>query len=74
MSLQVKHLLGKYLRSESYRKALVWQKRYLLVVLGGYQESEALTVGRLAQLSGVQEAVLYQQHSVSRKKPRTRFK
>lgn len=74
MPLQVKHLFGKYLRSESYRKALVWQKRYLLVVLGGYQESEAITVSRLAHLSGVQEAMLHQQHSVSQKKPRTRFK
>nr|CAD7568055.1 unnamed protein product [Timema californicum] len=49
---RVAHLFGKYLRSESYRKALVWQKRYLLVVLGGYQECEALTLDRLAFLSG----------------------
>ncbi|PSN48348.1 hypothetical protein C0J52_08077 [Blattella germanica] len=48
---KVKHLFGKFLRAESYRKALVWQKRYLLVVLGGYQESEAITVSRLAQLT-----------------------
>jgi A-kinase anchor protein 9 len=74
MSLQVKVLFSKYLRSESYRKALVWQKRYLLVVLGGYQESEAVTLSRLSQLSGVQEAMLHQRHSASRKKPRTRFK
>ncbi|KAJ4436139.1 hypothetical protein ANN_18766 [Periplaneta americana] len=70
----VKNLLGKYLRAESYRKALVWQKRYLLVVLGGYQESEAITVSRLAHLSGVQEAMLHQQHTASRKKPKTRFR
>ncbi|XP_069680061.1 A-kinase anchor protein 9-like isoform X4 [Periplaneta americana] len=71
---KVKNLLGKYLRAESYRKALVWQKRYLLVVLGGYQESEAITVSRLAHLSGVQEAMLHQQHTASRKKPKTRFR
>jgi hypothetical protein len=74
MSLQVKYFLWKFLRSESYRKALVWQKRYLLVVLRGYQEAEAITVSRLAQLSGVQEVMLHQRHSVSRKNLRTRFK
>ena len=74
MSLQIKHLFWKYLRSESYRKALVWQKRYLLLVLVGYQEAEATTVSRLAQLSGVQEAMLYRQQSVPQKKARTRFK
>lgn len=74
MSLQIKHLFWKCLRSESYRKALVWQKRYLLLVLGGYQEAEAITVSRLAQLSGVQESMLYQQQSVPQKKARTRFK
>ena len=72
--LQIKHLFWKYLRSESYRKALVWQKRYLLLVLGGYQEAETITVSRLAQLSGVQESMLYRQQSVPQKKARTRFK
>ena len=34
-------LYGKYLRSESYRKALIWQKRYLLVhIAGGYVDAE----------------------------------
>lgn len=74
MSLQMKYLHGKYLRSESYRKALIWQKRYLLVVLGGYQESEAITVSRLAQLPGVQETMLHQRYSALRTKPRMRFK
>jgi A-kinase anchor protein 9 len=74
MSVQIKLLFWKYLRSESYRKALAWQKRYLLLVLGGYQEAEAITVSRLAQLSGVQETMLYRQQAVSQKKPRTRFK
>lgn len=35
------HLFGKYLRTESYRKALVHQKRYLLMVLAVYEENEA---------------------------------
>jgi chromosome segregation ATPase len=71
---RIKQLSWKYLRSESYCKALVWQKRYLLLVLGGYQEAEAITVSRLAQLSGVQEAMLCRQQPVPRKKARTRFK
>jgi len=74
MSLQIKHLFWKYLRSESYRKTLVWQKRYLILVLGGYQEAEAITVSRRAQLSGVQEAMLCRQQSAPQKKARTRFK
>jgi hypothetical protein len=42
-------MYGRYLRSESYRKALVWQKRYLLVhISGGYMEAEppVLRIGR----------------------------
>jgi hypothetical protein len=70
MSVQIKHLFWKYLRSESYRKSLVWQKRYLLLVLGGYEEMEAIILSRLAQ----QESMLYRQQSVPQKKPRARFK
>merc|ERR1719427_1650799 len=38
----------KLLRAESYRKALVWQKRYLSLLLSSYQESEILSLGRLS--------------------------
>ncbi|CAJ0944539.1 unnamed protein product [Ranitomeya imitator] len=31
---------GKYLRSESFRKALVYQKKYLLLLLGGSRSDE----------------------------------
>ncbi|EDS26952.1 cp309 [Culex quinquefasciatus] len=34
------HLFGKYLRSESHRKALVHQKRYLQIVLATNEENE----------------------------------
>ncbi|XP_075162391.1 pericentrin-like protein isoform X3 [Haematobia irritans] len=34
------HLLGRYLRVESHRKALVYQKRYLKITLQNYQDSE----------------------------------
>nr|XP_036226737.1 golgin subfamily A member 4 isoform X3 [Bactrocera oleae] len=47
-------LLGRYLRLESHRKALVYQKRYLKISLQSYQESEqralaALNGGRMVQ-------------------------
>ena len=42
----------RLLRSESYRKALVWQKRYLSLLLCSYQESELLSLGRLARMAG----------------------
>ncbi|XP_054289575.1 A-kinase anchor protein 9-like isoform X3 [Macrosteles quadrilineatus] len=41
------HLLQKYLKAESHRKALVWQKRYLMVSLRGYQTEERQTVAAL---------------------------
>lgn len=34
------HLFGKYLRVESHRKALVHQKRYLLIILAAYEKNE----------------------------------
>ncbi|GJQ85464.1 hypothetical protein Trydic_g23887 [Trypoxylus dichotomus] len=37
------HLFGKYLRSESYRKALIWQKRYLVALLATYQSFKPIT-------------------------------
>jgi len=42
----------RLLRAESYRKALVWQKRYLSLLLTSYQESELLSLSRLARMSG----------------------
>ena len=42
----------KLLRAEGYRKALVWQKRYLSLLIFSYQESELLSLGRLARMSG----------------------
>lgn len=38
------HLFGKYLRVESFRKALVHQKRYLLITLAAYEENEAKAI------------------------------
>ncbi|XP_058065530.1 A-kinase anchor protein 9 [Anopheles bellator] len=53
------HLFGKYLRSESHRKALVHQKRYLQIVLTTYEENEARALALLnAQLPPGQLEVL----------------
>ncbi|KAM9707457.1 pericentrin isoform 3-T3 [Menidia menidia] len=40
----------RYLRAESYRKALVFQKRYLLLLLGGFQDCEQATLCLIAQM------------------------
>jgi hypothetical protein len=37
------YLFAKYLRSESYRKALAWQKRYLISLLETYQTTPLTT-------------------------------
>ncbi|XP_057614343.1 A-kinase anchor protein 9 isoform X7 [Chionomys nivalis] len=47
-----KRIYGKYLRAESFRKALVFQKKYLLLLLGRFQECEEATVGLLFRMTG----------------------
>lgn len=42
----------KYLKAESLRKSLVYQKKYLLLMLGGYQETEEETLRILASMGG----------------------
>ncbi|KAK4873718.1 hypothetical protein RN001_013078 [Aquatica leii] len=37
--VRANHLFAKYLRSESYRKALIWQKKYIVSLLASYQYS-----------------------------------
>lgn len=41
---------GKYMRAESFRKALVYQKKYLLILLGGFRDTEKDTLSLLAQM------------------------
>lgn len=38
------HLFAKYLRSESFRKALIYQKRYLLITIASYQPTHVLPI------------------------------
>ncbi|XP_068091549.1 A-kinase anchor protein 9 isoform X3 [Hyperolius riggenbachi] len=51
-SMTLKRVYGKYLRSESFRKALVYQKKYLLLLLGGFQECEEATLALIARMGG----------------------
>uniref|UniRef100_A0A8C5APF0 Pericentrin/AKAP-450 centrosomal targeting domain-containing protein n=1 Tax=Gadus morhua TaxID=8049 RepID=A0A8C5APF0_GADMO len=48
----LKRIYGKYLRSESFRKALVYQKKYLLLLLGGFQECEEATLALITRMGG----------------------
>ncbi|KAM6958852.1 A-kinase anchor protein 9 [Aplochiton taeniatus] len=48
----LKRMYGKYLRSESFRKALVYQKKYLLLLLGGFQECEEATLALVSRMGG----------------------
>ncbi|XP_046436296.1 nuclear mitotic apparatus protein 1-like isoform X3 [Neodiprion fabricii] len=69
---KLQHFYGKFLRTDSRRKALAYQKRYLLCVVGGYQLSEENTLSVLAQLTLVQR-----EHTTNRnnkKSPRVRFR
>ncbi|XP_067335427.1 pericentrin isoform X2 [Channa argus] len=47
---KVQRLYERYLRAESFRKALVYQKRYLLLLLGGFQECEQVTLCLIARM------------------------
>ncbi|XP_028293241.1 pericentrin-like [Gouania willdenowi] len=49
---KLQRLYERYLRAESFRKALVYQKRYLLLVLGGFHEGEQATL-RFAYLGAL---------------------
>ncbi|XP_053323649.1 A-kinase anchor protein 9 [Spea bombifrons] len=51
-NIALKRIYGKYLRSESFRKALVYQKKYLLLLLGGFQECEEATLALIARMGG----------------------
>lgn len=48
----MQRIYGKYLRSESFRKALIYQKKYLLLLLGGFQECEEATLSLIAGMTG----------------------
>ncbi|NWX90693.1 PCNT protein, partial [Nothoprocta ornata] len=47
---KMQRLYRKYLRAESFRKALVYQKKYLLLLLGGFQDCEQATLSLIARM------------------------
>jgi hypothetical protein len=47
---RLRELFMKYTRAESMRKALIYQKKYLLLLLGGFQESEEVTLSMIASM------------------------
>ncbi|XP_066488272.1 pericentrin isoform X2 [Tiliqua scincoides] len=49
-NLKLQKLYRKYVRAESFRKALVYQKKYLLLLLGGFQECEQATLSLIARM------------------------
>ncbi|KAI5182216.1 Pericentrin [Manis pentadactyla] len=48
--IKVEKLYLHYLRAESFRKALIYQKKYLLLLIGGFQDSEQETLSMIAHL------------------------
>ncbi|XP_077172806.1 pericentrin isoform X2 [Paroedura picta] len=49
-NVKLQKLYRKYLRAESFRKALIYQKKYLLLLLGGFQECEQATLSLIARM------------------------
>ncbi|EDO44797.1 predicted protein, partial [Nematostella vectensis] len=46
----IQKLYSRYVRAESFRKGLVYQKRYLLLLLGGFQECEQTTLAMISRM------------------------
>lgn len=42
----------KYIRCDNHRKALIYQKRYLLVLLTGYEDTETYALNEIRRLTG----------------------
>ncbi|KAM9235869.1 LOW QUALITY PROTEIN: pericentrin [Leptosomus discolor] len=72
-SPKLQRLYRKYLRAESFRKALVYQKKYLLLLLGGFQDCEQATLSLIARM-GIYPSPAHLQLSASRSRPFTKFR
>ncbi|XP_041668237.1 pericentrin isoform X2 [Cheilinus undulatus] len=59
---KLQRLYERYLRAESFRKALVYQKRYLLLLLGGFQECEQATLCLIARMGAQPSPLLSSKH------------
>lgn len=69
LHLQIQRLYERYLRAESFRKALVYQKRYLLLLLGGFQECEQATLCLIARMGARPSTML-----TTQQRPLVRFR
>ena len=47
---QILKLYKRFIKAESFRKALVYQKKYLLLLLGGFQDCESTTLAMISQM------------------------
>ncbi|CAF3013406.1 unnamed protein product [Rotaria socialis] len=54
----------KYLRCEAYRKALIYQKRYLLILLTGYEDTETYALREIKRLTGNMKSSVYDYHQI----------
>ncbi|XP_071603034.1 pericentrin isoform X3 [Heliangelus exortis] len=72
-SPKLQRLYRKYLRAESFRKALVYQKKYLLLLLGGFQDCEQATLSLIARM-GIYPSPADLRLSGSRSRPFTKFR
>ncbi|XP_027559007.1 pericentrin isoform X3 [Neopelma chrysocephalum] len=70
---KLQRLYRKYIRAESFRKALVYQKKYLLLLLGGFQDCEQATLSLIARM-GIYPSPADLQLSGSRPRPFTKFR
>ncbi|XP_062414443.1 A-kinase anchor protein 9 isoform X2 [Pungitius pungitius] len=70
----LKRMYGKYLRSESFRKALIYQKKYLLLLLGGFQECEEATLSLLTRMAGRPALAVGGESPIQRRRGLTRFR
>ncbi|XP_056446115.1 pericentrin-like [Gadus chalcogrammus] len=66
---KVQRLYERYLRAESFRKSLVYQKRYLVLLLGGFQECEQATLCLIASMGARPSSTVQ-----SKRRPLGRFR
>lgn len=71
--LQMSYYYLKYLRAQSFRKNLMYQKNYLLIILGGYQDTESVTLEMLGRL-GCLSSAYGTHHDLKYSKPFRRFR
>uniref|UniRef100_A0A8C4STW9 Pericentrin n=1 Tax=Erpetoichthys calabaricus TaxID=27687 RepID=A0A8C4STW9_ERPCA len=72
-SSKIQRLYAKYLRTESFRKALVYQKKYLLLLLGGFQDTEREILSLIARM-GVYPSPKDLQNTASTSRPISKFR